>query len=297
MIVKGPVFSELRKRSLDFYPIDCRYILSNRNTFRNWLITGSYLPQNTSKSEIFFEASGSDLGAFFLREIEFFSNQCFEHLQECLCYENDSRIRSDAWNIITYYYFGLFCVQGLLRLIGKPIFYVPADILAQLRMIFGTHNFPGSGTFFLEKIHDVSATISQYKLKRINKRFHEASWNKLLETLNNIKKTILVSRTSTMANKELLFYEILTNKKPFNIYTDYSWPSSIRNRANYEPGYAYLQVEQKLKGKTKSLLRNWIDCTQDEVLRILKESSAIPLKRKDEYSQHVKLLCNVNISQ
>jgi hypothetical protein len=287
MIPKGSVFFRLRQRVLDFYPEKCRILHKMRVTFTDWLQKGTYVPLSVTKSEIILEASPADISSIFLSDVEFFSNNCFEHIQECLCFSKDERIRSDAWNVVTIYYFSFFVAQALLRLLGKPLMFINKEALTFVGKITGSPSVPGSGVFYLEKIEDLSIVSTKYRLKSYRKRFHEATWKLLFGILNNILSEI----TSYKDAKELLFYEALTTKKLFKIYTDYQWPAVLRNRANYIPGFAYLLVEKKIVGKTRSLINELDGCEEGDILNLLNSSiSSCSTNDDNEFSSHISLL-------
>jgi hypothetical protein len=291
MIPKGSIFFSLRSKALDFYPERCQSLHRERLTFTDWIKRGTYVPVSTTKSQIVFEASPHDVASIFLSAIEFFSNSCFEHLQENLCFSTDGRIRSDAWNIVNIYYFAFFVAQALLRLLGNPVVFVTKDALKLVGSVIGSSNVPGGGAFRLEKIEELSATLAKYRLKTIRKRAHEATWKELL--------TLLEKESGTPAKdpKEILFYQALTTKTLSNIYSHYAWPSLVRNKANYTPGLAYCLVENQIKGKTRRLINVWENCSESEVLRILNSSVAsCNLSDQHDLSNHVCLLHNVGHS-
>ena len=288
MIPKGSIFVSLRSKALEFYPEKCQILHRERLTFTDWLKRGTYVPVATTKSEILFEASPQDVASIFLSSLEFLSNNCLEHLQENLCFSTDERIRSDAWNIVNIYYFAFFCAQALLRLLGHPIVFVPKDALKLVGSVIGSSNVPGSGTFGLEKIAELSATVARYRLKTTRKRAHEAAWKELF--------TLLEKEVDAPAKdpKEVLFYKSLTTKTLSGIYGHYEWPTLIRNNANYMPGLAYCLVENQIKGKTRRLINSWENCSETEVLRILDSSIAsCSLGDQNDLSKHICLLHNI----
>lgn len=289
MIPKGSIFVRLRHRALDFYPEDSKILYKNRLNFADWLVRGSYLPLSVKNSEIIFEASPQDLASIFLSEIEYLSNNCFEHLQECLCFSSDTRVRSDAWNIVTIYYFAFFVAQALVRLLGKPLMYLNKEVLKLMAATAGQSSVPNAGIFLLEKTDDLSFTSAKYRLKLYRKRFHEGTWKVLFGLLTEALNEV----TSSKDPIEPLFYQSITTKKLFKIYTDYQWPAFIRNRANYVPGFAYLLVENKLAGKTKRLIDELNGCDENDIPKILDFSVLSCSKEKAKFSDHVSLLHNL----
>jgi hypothetical protein len=290
MIPKGSIFLQLRRKVLDFYPQKCKILDKNRLTFGEWLHTGTYIPLSITKKGLIFEASPPDIGSIFLSDVEFFSNNCFEHIQECLCFSTDDRTRSDAWNVVTIYYFSFFVAQALLRLLGKPLTFIDKATLKDVGTIADSSDIPGAGPFYLEKIDETSIVSAKYLLKPYRKRFHEATWKLLFDILDSLlKKT-----TSSKDSEELFFYEGITTKELFSIYTDYQWPAVIRNRANYIPGFAYLLIEKGIKGKTRRLIDELKDCQKEDIPKVLGASiSACSSSRVGDFSKHVSLLHHV----
>jgi hypothetical protein len=155
--------------------------------------------------------------------------------------------------------------QALLRLIGKPILFINREPLQFIKKVTGSPVIPGAGTFILEKLRDISGSIAEYRLKSYRSKLHEATWKQLFNILD---LEINNNRLNTNAN-EILFYESITTKKLFKIYNNYGWPSMVRNKANYIPGYAYCLIEKQIKGKSKRLIKRWDKCNEQSMIKNL----------------------------
>jgi hypothetical protein len=290
MIPQGPIYSHIRGDVLSTYPEGTRAACRSRTTFAEWLLNGmgSYHVKTVTSNDIIIVATPSDLASSLLADVEFLSNHCFEHLQELARYYVDDQTRSDAWNVVTIYYFAFFSAQIFLRLIGSPTVYVGKEQIQKIKSLAGvTTGGPGAGSYFLEKITDVSASYSEYKIKKTgNQRIHEATWIRLFSYFERLLRNSALSGDV----KEVLFYQLLTTKTLHRHYTN-GWPSVIRGIANYRAGFAYLEVEKNLKAKTKKLLTYWKDMDTSKLLNTLNSSvSSCSPSDITDYSNHVRLL-------
>lgn len=259
MIPKGVIFSELRERMLDFYPATCKINLKNKLTFSDWLKTGTYVPIRLTNSEILIEASHEDLSSIFLLETELLFNNCIEHIVELNRLAIDTLPRSDAWSIVTFYYFGFFATHAFLRILGRPVVYLQAGLTDNISAILGTTTKIGGGIFSIEKIRESSLTSSEYRLKKMKGRLHDVTWMKSIKLIEEV----LENTKNYVKPSESLFFNNLVNRTLFKVYDDYGWPSSIRNKANYRPGYAYRLIENKTTSGFKKILKNMMDDNSD----------------------------------
>lgn len=245
MIPKGPIFAQLRAQMLGFYPLAIPSG-SPATSLGEWLRMGTYVPTQLSKTKYEIQASQSDVGAVILSETEALMNHAFEHLQEVLCFNDDLRTRSDAWNVVTIYYLAFFSAQALLRLIGSPVSFLSIDDLKLLTL--------RPGAFTLELKRGISATQSIYELKHVDKRLHESTWNLLLKTIDAMARD---KKLATDRDEVLLFSAIARNTRAVWSGSHHDWPSHVRNRANYRPGFAYKLVGGQVIAKTKNLMGDW----------------------------------------
>ena len=293
MIFKGTIFFSLRSKVLDFYPEKCQTNKRERVSFTEWLQKGIYNIVLINNTEIIIESSPQEIGSILLSDIEYLCNMCFEHLQESLCFNLDERIRSDAWNIVSIYYFGFFVTQALLRLIGRPVLFINKEAIQFLKRGTKSLQNPGSGTYLLEKLKDLSGTTSEYRLKYYKNKIHEASWKQLF----NILEGEINNNKLTAELGEILFYKAITTKKLFRIYNNYEWPSRIRNKANYRPGYAYRLIENIIEGKSKRLIIRWLNCNEQVIMDNLNSSINLCIASTDnDLPGHVSLLHDISQS-
>ena len=249
--------------------------------------SGTYVPISISNSEIIIEASKEDLSPVILLEAELLFNNCIEHLLELNRLAIDILPRSDAWNVVTFYYFGYFAAHAFLRMLGTPVLYLRKELTNNISATLGTSQSIGGGTFWLEKVRDISISSSEYRLKKLKDRLHEATWLKSIHLIESVLK-----HTKTSAKpQESLFFNNLVNKSLFKVYDAYGWPSSIRNKANYRPGFAYRLIENKTIAGVKKIIgdihEDGVDLG-DKIRASIKQ--CIPSSEEKYFSTHINML-------
>lgn len=292
MIEKKGIYSDLRRRSLEFFPAGSFSTYNQQNTFQQWLLYGNYTVKYSTNSEIVFEANKEDIASVFLVELENYSNHSYEHLLELFTCQFSKNQRSDAWNVVTGYYFGFFLVQSLLRILGNPVIYIPTKFLSvaqQLSSMSG--GFPKGGTFVLKKEEDLSATQSLFSLKQTRRKIHEGSWHQLMIILKS--STDSIKNIGYCDNKEFLFYSLIATNKLFKYYTNYEWPSSIRNKCNYNPGYSYKLLINKTICKSKNIIKKWEELDYSGLVNLLDASVK---NCNDNIDTHVNLMFTISLS-
>jgi hypothetical protein len=223
---------------LNFFPERCKCNFKNRLTFSEWLKTGSFTPLLSDGSRHHFDSYQIDIASVILTEVEFLYNSIFEQALELFSISQSTKNRSNAWAVVSLYYFSFYVVQAYLRLTGNPISFLDSASLSNFNSI--TSKKLGGGSYILTKETDISSTNSTYQLRRLDGRFHDSSWRKLFTSIEDLLKTPNAGRIP----QELLLFSSITNKKLHNLYSNYSWPSDVRNKANYRLGFAYLLIEK-----------------------------------------------------
>jgi hypothetical protein len=289
MIPRGVIFRELRSRMVSHFPDESKSVFRDSGTVGEWLTTGSLSVTKCSKKEVIFEAPQVEFASILLTEIENFLNHCFEHLQELGCVSYDERVRSQAWNTVTAYYFAFFSGSALLRLLGCPVLFLKREQLSSFAtMLGGGVASPHQGSFELVRTKAVSATYSEFRLRTTSK-IHEATWINLLNLFDGLRR-----HPPAADAKEALFYDSLCTKLLFPHYLNFEWPASIRNRANYRPGFAYkLQTGRSPSFK---LIEDWARMEPPEATRIIDD--AVTACRSDigNFDCHVRLMIAVGTS-
>lgn len=292
MIDKKVIYAELRRRALEFCPQASFTTYKQQTTFQQWLLEGNYTVLSATKGEIKLQASKEDISRLFIIEIENYTNHTYEHLLELFNCQSSKSSRSDAWNVVTGYYFGFFLVQSLLRLLGSPVIYIPSDYLrVAQKLSVGFAGFPKGGTFILSKEADMSVTHSIFSLKQTSRRIHEGSWHQLMQILLS---AMTLSKSSGCCDaKELLFYDLITTNKLFKYYVNYEWPSLIRNKCNYNPGQSYKLLIKKQVCKSINIISKLEKLGYQELIDCLDTSVK---NCTEDFKSHVDLLFTISCS-
>ncbi len=291
MTPTGDVFTGMRADLLDVFPPGSNAKFPTHGSLGAWFEGGVYNVTTTTKNEILFEAAEDDIASVLLTEIELFTDQCFEQLQEVGCFCYDTRARSDAWNVVTLYYFGFFAAQTFLRLVGQPSLFLEKSIITRFQKMAGGSESPGAGAFYMQRVGPIGINRVQYRLLKSKQKIHESSWKSIFTYIN--KK--LTGAVTTP--QETLFYSNLTPKSLSRYYHEFDWPPQIRARANYHVGYAYLLVSQTSKANTKSLFNRWAGLDEGKLARLLTASNKkTNASHTDEFDIHVQFLFDLSLT-
>lgn len=288
MIPRGPIFNALRSEMIATFPEGSKAIYGDCGTIGEWLSTGSIVVKTCTKSKVTFDAPQAEFGVILLTEIENLLNHCFEHLQELGCVSCDTRVRSDAWNTVTSYYLTFFSGSTLLRLLGRPVVFIKRAQLSSFPELLGSGVAPSQGTYEIQRTGLVSATHAEFSLKP-TKKIHEATWLILLGYLDQLRK-----RNVNNNVVEALFYQSLCSKTLFSQYVNFQWPSLVRNRANYRPGFAYkLGTARHLNW---GLIDEWVNMDPPDANRIINEAVKACDCDSENFEKHVRLMVAVGTS-
>lgn len=289
MIPRGTIYSELRSKMVGNFPEGSKAVFGDSTTVGEWLSTGSLVVKTSTKSKVTFEAPVVEFGSSLLTEIENLLNHCFEHLQELGCASQDKRVRSEAWNTVTVYYFAFFSASALLRLLGRPVVFLSRDQLQSFPKMLGSGIAPNQGAFEVVFVSSISSTHAEFSLHPTNK-VHEATWQHLLGLFDNMHRNLSPKPDA----REVLFYASLSTRVLFSQYVNFQWPSSVRNRANYRPGYAYKL--QTARSPNFKLISEWAQNESQDATKVLE--AALGACRSDvaNFRNHVQLMTAVGTS-
>lgn len=296
MIPQGPIYQNIRSTVLASFPAKCKASMTSRVTFSDWLLrgSGSYQVRSITSRELTISASPFDISSALLTDIECLSNHCFEQLQELTRFYVDDAPRSDAWSVVTIYYLGFFTAQALLTLIGSPVIFIDKVHLNRIRSL-GPHGSlnPGPGTYYLAGVTPLSATFAEYKFRKSKQQVHDAIWKRLFQYLTSLIDDPLLATVP----REVLFYDLLTTTTLHSAYQFHSWPSTIRIKANYSPGFAYVLLENNDASKTKRLLNHWQEMDEAQLIKNLRTAVAGSTpSTKTDFAEHVRLLHDITQS-
>jgi hypothetical protein len=288
MIPRGPIYEALRSQMIDSFPEGSKALYCGFSTIGEWFATGSIVVKASAKSRVTFQAPQVEFGSILLMEIENLFNHCFEHLQELGCVVDDSRTRSHAWSTVTAYYLAFFSASTLLRLLGRPVVFMSREQLSVFPILLGSGLAPTQGTYEITKTGAVSATHAEFSMKATS-RVHEATWIKLLGYLDALRRLYANTNVS-----EAQFYESLCTSILFPQYVNFQWPSLVRSRANYHPGFAYrLETARPNSGK---LIQEWATMEPEEVMQRLSETTRACCSDSLNFQRHVSLMISIGIS-
>lgn len=290
MIPQGPIYASLRQQVLDAFPDDGAY--SSLASFRmsEWFRKAAYTVTSTGNKTFHVQTNIVDLARVHLFEIELLLNHCVEHLAEMECFQRAHKYRSEAWQVVTIYYFGFFAAQALLRMLGTPIVFIKKDDLKTVKELSPLGIAPGAGTYQITKIPTVFAATAEYNFSRIEERVHDATWICLLKALEKQRKTSFPSPNA----QEIMLYDSLSTHVMFRKYTDYRWPSLIRTKANYEPGYAYQAASHANVCQCSKTIIRWNDPKKRGIVGLLNAAANECSSRKDDFSRDVQLMHDVS---
>lgn len=281
MIPNGPIYTSLRTSLLDFYPQGVSAKAGSNVNCGEWLSTGSFYVNSISSSSIIIETDMIDFSSMWLTEVENLINHCFEHLGILINSDSDSRSESDAWQLVTMYYYGFFAGQALLRLTGCPQVYLSKERTNIFAKLCKNTSKPNAGTYTIKKINEVSATKAEYEFKLLGKKNHEALWTSLF---NYIEKEF--KRIENPREDEALLYRMFISNDAKKEFNSHEWPSLIRNQVNYVPGFAYQLLLKKNITKAKGLTKKWKDYSSTDLNKALKSIKIGPTN----YHEHVSFM-------
>lgn len=254
IIPQGPIYTELRDYVLQTYVDGAKATFNNSPTLSEWFRNGTYSVVSSTSTEYILHVSSVDFASALLTDVEHLFNHCFEQFQEMMCFHLDTRIRSDSWDVVTEYYFAFFSAQITLRLLGRPVVYLKSEKTNELKQMGGFTVGPGGGSFRIEKISNLSSTHSEYRLKKLNPKIHDATWKDVLQLFSDLIRNPILSSNI----REVQFFSALTTTSLFSSYgVGYAWPSEVRTAANYRAGYAYRLVLKEDITKAKKMMETW----------------------------------------
>ncbi len=287
MISQGAIFSHLRAQMLSAIPDQTVASFRDDSTIGDWLKNGTFIVTSCTKKKILIEASPIDYGRIVLTESENLMNHCLEHLQEMITLGNDERLRSNAWAIVTAYYFGFFASSAFLRLIGQPVVFLTADQLNRLKILAGATERPGQGSFLFQVTKQISLTRAEISISQTEK-VHEATWKLALGRLDQLNRDPLVTKSLAEAN----FYDSVCSRILFPHYSSFQWPSMVRNRANYRPGFMYRL--DKTACNFPRFFEAWRSASRTDVHRVFQTCFSKCSANRDDFARHSDLMLNVS---
>jgi hypothetical protein len=215
----------------------------SHRSLREWRHKGAYFTRGSTKKVIHIEGGRADYVDAVWSEIEALLDHASEQ-KTSLCALLDSDV-SPSWTLVTLYYWGLFSALTLTRLLGSPVAFLTKDDVATLcragvdpQELRGPP--PGTYEFNVTSLDSVAKTWIE--LKYVGSNFHDTIWTRLTANLSE-----LVRASKATADFDS---RVITSLCAFSRYQA-SWPSTIRNAVNYQPGYSYQFVHGKDHGRIR----------------------------------------------
>lgn len=289
MIARGAIFAMLRSQMLDVFPDAARSSLGEGHTLGDWLEKGSYQVQSCSNKAVRLEASNDDVACAVLCEIENLLNHCLEHLNEIHIYSTDTRLRSDAWAIVTTYYLGFFASSALLRLIGRPTVFFSKRQSAIFKELNRSAQSPSAGSFQVKIGHYISSNVREVIFEK-SEKVHESTWKSTLGTLG-----MLVNDSSIAKHPdEAAFYDSLSSRQFCPMGVGYDWPSWVRNRVNYRPGNSYkLNSHQQA---LKTIMCRWMTVEKNELFELVRFQYRAASSRPLDLTNQIPMMICISMS-
>jgi hypothetical protein len=270
-IPKGTIWQQLRSSSLDAIPAEASVAFTAPKTINRWRRDGCYTVTAASGDKITLVATGNEFGAALLSDAEHLLDNAAEH-QASLCSATEPNAwLSPAWAVVTIYYWGFYAALALTRLLGKTIWFLDKEAIADFKHLASTPGAKlGAGAYRLDCDAYVSATDRTIALQRDHARLHEAVWRC---TTRCLRQARLDARTTNIG-EERLYSAIEDAAKKLGE----DWPSAIRNTVNYRPGCGYREVLKKgqidtlryLKKAERLTIEKIVDALEDELRAIVK---------------------------
>jgi len=292
VIFSGPIFTALRTQSLAFFPNEVNVGYARGISFEDWTSSGAYGIERSDANLLVLRSSPIEFSSIFLRDIEYLLNHCFEQFVEIQRLSVDHEVRSDAWGVVTIYYYAYFAAQLLLRLLGNPVMYLDADIMRLFRQLAAPNRTPGGGSFRITLVQTTGPSEAHYELRKLDARSHNAVWAALFGIIRH--HLSITKQSSSISSEEEIFYGGLCSNVAHRFYVNDEWPARIRHKANYVPGFCYSLIEGNVLAKGKKMLESW----KGEKIENFHNLVDAPVRKFkncnfDNFEDHVKLLSDV----
>ncbi len=293
MIPTGTIYASIRADMLDQLATTPIVSAQQAEGLRTFFTGGSFVVTKASKKQIVFEAAVDDISSLILLEAELLIDHCIEQLNEIVRLYLDTSMRSDAWGVVTIYYFGYFSALVLLRLLGEAVVYIDDEIINIFAAFPAFVASPGAGAYYLEKGSMTGSDRAEYFLRKSKQKIHESTWLKLFTYA--LKKAKLAVPKPDAA--EAAFYSNLRPAVLFNLYEGNDWPAVMRAKANYKAGFAYKMTRNQIVAKSKSVLSVWEFGTPLILEQQIKRSyRSCQASSEAEFDKHVQFLFDLSLT-
>lgn len=235
MFAQGAIWQALRQDALATFPAGSISSYSAPTSLRSWLARGSFTVVGVSPKRVTIEGAAVDVGSSMVTEAAFFLDHAVEQAIHLRHQFASGRWSSPAWSLVTVYYWAFFNALALTRMLGETAWFLTPDEAHLLEGIAPTASgkvWPGPRIVTCGL--PTAAALREVVLHRpAATRIHDIIWRLWFKRLRGI-----VPKPGTAGSNapELRLY--WPQVRAANALGD-SWPSELRNVANYAPGVAY----------------------------------------------------------
>jgi len=237
VIPQGTGWQYLRALSLDTIPVGTSVFHTRATPLHDWRIKGTFQVNTCSKKLITIETAGIEIGSTLLADVEYLLDHAAEHqaaIHDSLTIAN---WYSPAWTLVTTYYWSFFSALALSRLVGRSVWFLDRAALIQLEGLSGSGSHPPPGAMYLNVGGFVSATNREVTLEPSRTKFHEAAWLAVHKLISDV-----FAHADEASNP--LEYRLWWSLKRAGERLGTAWPSVVRNKVNYRPGWGYREVRR-----------------------------------------------------
>ncbi len=233
-----------------------------RRTLAEWLDAGTFTVISATSRAFRLNVAHDDFSSCVLTDSEALLNHCLEHQNELIRFSDAHRACSDAWAIVTLYYFGFFSAQLFLRLVGSPVLFLDKAFVKKLMEMapLGSTS-PHAGAYWVSSITPVSASHSEIVVEKSqHTTIHDLTWSRSFELIRGLVKQY----RGTGKAEEVTLFDALADDLPQFRSRGGQWPASVRAAANYRPGFAYQAVDNAIVGNVSAAVGSWRTLTSAE---------------------------------
>lgn len=266
MLPRGEIWQSLRADALTVVPPGTILRSGEPATLANWLSVGSYTASRTSRERIALYASAQDVGAAFLGDASLYLDASIEHAFSLRhAFRGDAWV-SEGWSVVAVYYWAFYLITAWGRLLGRTSIFLDDSRTRSLVALSGGQSI-AAGTYRLTLSASNDAGRVHIEIRKASaSRVHDSSWRVWKEALST---RVRESRNSDGSKDELDYYETIL--KSFNVLGE-TWPSDLRNAANYAPVFGYRAVRRSASAFDISQMRTDAGASFDDCLGRLRQN-------------------------
>jgi hypothetical protein len=269
VIPRGTGWQHLRALSLDTIPLGTRVFHTRAIPLHEWRNRGSFHVTTCTNRLITIETASAEIGSTLLADVEYLLDRAAEHQVGIHDALTSGKWYSPAWALVTTYYWSFFSSLALSRLAGRSVWFLDRPAVSQLRVLSGSTVQPSAGAMNMTIDRFVSATNREITLRPSRAQFHDAAWLALYRLIDDVYD-------HCDQNSNQSEYRLWWSLKRVGELWGPAWPSKVRNRVNYRPGWGYKEVTRRDRIDTMKELRQssplgfdkLVEKLEDEVIAI-----------------------------